>query len=128
MSCTNKSNLNKTFIIEAVDGESTLSACTSFSSNKLKSCSGDTEVLLTTGSIVINGDLIPNDANTLSIGTPTMRFRELNSVSGTTSVWAATNRVITPNLDLGVDLNNNDRVINADNSIIQDDILNGGGY
>ena len=64
----------------------------------------------------------------VQLGTPTRRWREVNTVSGTSTVWTSTNRVITPNLDLGLDSQSNSRIITANNSIIQDDCLDAGDY
>lgn len=132
MNCTNNtSNINKTFIIEpqAVTGDTpTLTACTAIYTNKVISCSGDTEIHLTSGSTVFNTYLVPITPDTVSVGTPARRFRELNSVSGTTSVWVATTRVETPALHLGSDSSGNTRTITANNSVIQDDILFGGTF
>lgn len=132
MSCTNNSsNINKTFIIEPLSvtgGAPTLTACTVVYTNKVESCSGNTEILLTSGATVFNTDLVPVSGDTLSVGTPSRRFRELNSVSGTTTIWSATTRVSTPNLDLGVDSSGNTRIITANNSILQNDCLIGGTY
>ena len=60
--------------------------------------------------------------------TPSFRFRNINTISGTSTVWTSTDRVITPNLDLGLDSSGNTRTITANNSIIQDDCLLGGTY
>ena len=132
MSCANSSgNINKTFIIEplSVTGDaSTVTACTVVYTNKVESCSGDTEILLTQGSAQFNTDITPTTDGNGAVGTPTRRFRELNSISGNTSVWVAQQRVETPNLYLGVDTSGNSRTITADNSIIQDDCLLGGTY
>jgi hypothetical protein len=132
MSCTNNtSNINKTFIIEpqAVTGDTpTLTACTAIYTNQVISCSGDTVIQLTSGATVFNTDLVPVNTDTISVGTPTRRFRELNSLSGTTTVWVATTSVETPELRLGVDSSGNTRTITANNSIIQDDCLLGGTY
>jgi hypothetical protein len=72
---------------------------------------------------------------TYDAGTPTKRFRSLNSYSGKTTVWEVgsqtrltTNTVETKTLDLGQDLSGNTRQITANNSIIQDDILYGGTF
>jgi hypothetical protein len=129
MSCnTNSSTINKTFIIESIESTDILSACTSFYANNIISCSGDTEILLTSGATIFNTDLVPITPDTISVGRPTRRFRELNTVSGTTSVWTVTTRVNTPELNLGLDSSGNTRIITANNSIIQDDILFGGGF
>lgn len=81
----------------------------------------------TTG-ITIYNDLIPNTDNTNYLGIPLKRFREINTVSGTTTLWSATTRVYTPEVDLGLDGLGNSRVITANNSIIQNDVLNGGTF
>lgn len=133
MSCTNQSgSINKTFIIESPDVISgttpVFSACTVLYTNKVESCSGDTEVLLTSGATVFNTDLVPVNPDTVSVGQPTRRFRELNAVSGSVSVWSATTRVHTPELHLGLDSSGNTRTITADNSVIQNDCLYGGTY
>jgi hypothetical protein len=128
MSCNNNQTINKTFIIESVDSSDIMSACTSFHTNKIISCSGDTEILLTSGSTIFNTDLVPITDNNISVGQPNRRFREINIVSGSTSVWTVTTSVNTPALNLGLDLSGNTRIITADNSIIQNDILFGGGY
>ena len=132
MSCTNNtSNINKTFIIEPLSttgGSPTLTACTVVYTNKVESCSGDTEILLTSGATIFNTDLVPVSDATVAVGQPLRRFRELNAVSGTTTVWVATTRVETPELRLGLDSSGNTRTITANNSIIQNDCLFGGTY
>jgi hypothetical protein len=70
----------------------------------------------------------PDIDDYVQLGTPVKRWREVNTVSGTSTVWTSTNRVITPNLDLGLDSLSNSRIITANNSIIQDDCLDAGGY
>jgi len=84
--------------------------------------------VLGTGSTIFNTNLIPTTDDTLSVGTPTFRFREVNTYSGNTTIWVVQNRVETPELHLGLDSSGNTRTITANNSIIQDDILNGGGF
>ena len=56
------------------------------------------------------------------------RFRNINTVSGTSSVWTSTYSVNTPNLNLGLDSSGITRTITANNSIIQDDVLLGGTF
>lgn len=85
----------------------------------LHSCSGE---------ISLFNDITPNNDDTINLGTQLKRFRDINTVSGTTSYWTSTVKVITPELDLGNDSLGNPRIINADNSIIQNDILNGGNF
>lgn len=124
--------INKIFIIEPISftgGTPTISACTSVYTNEIASCSGDTEILLTSGATVFNTNLVPVNDGTLSVGVSgTRRFREINSISGTTSVWVAQTRVEAPILSLGLDSSGNTRQITADNSIVEDDILFGGDY
>ena len=76
--------------------------------------------------ITLHGDIIPVIDNTINLGTPIKRFRDINTVSGTTSVWTATTKIYTPELDLGLDNLGNQRTITANSSVIQNDTLNGG--
>ena len=78
--------------------------------------------------ITLHSDIIPVTDNTINLGTPIKRFRDINTVSGTTTVWAATTRVYTPELDLGLDSLGNQRTITANNSVIENDTLNGGSF
>lgn len=78
--------------------------------------------------ITLHGDIIPVTDDTINLGTPLKRFRDINTVSGTTTVWTATTRVYTPELDLGLDGLGNQRTITANNSVIQNDTLNGGTF
>lgn len=73
-------------------------------------------------------DVVPTSDNLINFGSPTRRFRNVNTVSGSSTVWASTEVIYTPSLNLGADLNGEERLINAENSIIQDDILLGGTY
>jgi hypothetical protein len=75
-----------------------------------------------------NGNILPIVDNTVNLGSPIRRFRDVNTVSGTSTVWTSTNQVITPNLNLGLDGLGNQRTITADNSILQNDVLLGGSY
>ena len=77
---------------------------------------------------VYSTEVLPTSDNLISVGSPSRRFRNINTVSGTSTVWTATGIIYTPILNLGVDLSGNTREITADNSIIQDDVLNGGDY
>lgn len=149
MSCiSNSSDINQTFIIEPLSitgGSPTLSACTALFSNEIISCSGDTEIILSTGNIIFNGNLytdndltasninvgssiLPKQDNVVNIGTPLKRFRDINVYSGITSVWSATTVVYSPILDLGFDSMGNHRILTADSSVLDSDILLGGGY
>jgi hypothetical protein len=78
--------------------------------------------------VTINNDFLPVTDNTINLGTPVKRYRDINTVSGTTTIWSATTRVYTPELDLGLDSNSESRVMNANNSVLQNDILNGGSF
>lgn len=75
-----------------------------------------------------NPTIQPVSDDTVNLGTTTKRFRDINTISGTSTVWTSTNVVNTPNLNLGLDSDNNSRIITADNSVIQDDIINGGTF
>ncbi len=78
--------------------------------------------------VTIHSDITPVSDGTINLGTPIKRYRDINTVSGTTTVWSATTIIYTPDLDLGLDGDGNSRIINANNSIIQNDLLNGGIY
>lgn len=78
--------------------------------------------------ITLHGDITPVTDNTINLGTPIKRFREINTVSGTTTVWSATTKIYTPELDLGLDSLGNQRTITANNSVIQNDELHGGTF
>ncbi len=106
----------------------TISACTSVQTNKLVSCSGDTQISLSSGQTIFNTTLNPNLDAAIDVGTSLKRFRDINTVSGTSTVWSSTIKVSTPTLDLGNDSLGNSRQITANNSIIQDDTLLGGTY
>jgi len=95
-----------------------LSACTGVYTSNLYGCSP----------ITIHDDLLPLNDGGSDLGTPVKRFRDVNTISGTSTVWTSTNKIITPELNLGLDRSGNTRTITAYNSIIQDDILNGGHY
>lgn len=130
MTCKNSSqNINKTFIIEPTpfSASTVISPCGGVNTNEINSCSGDTRIDLAQGEIRINNDLIPDNPS-VSVGSETKRFRELNAISGSVSVWSATTRTHTPALHLGQDSSGNTRTITADNSIIQNDILIGGTF
>ena len=132
MSCSNNSSsINQMFIIEPmlITGDTpVVSACTAIYTNTIISCSGDAEIILGTGQTIFNTSIIPLLDATIDIGIPLQRFRDVNTVSGTSSVWTSTISVTTPLLDLGLDSSGNTRQITADNSIVQDDFLNGGVY
>lgn len=125
------SDINETFIIEALGDSAVftaITACTEVVTNLVVSCSGDSKIQLSSGETIFNTSITPVTDSTIDIGTPIKRFRNINTVSGTSTVWEATIRVKTPTLDLGEDSDGNNREINADNSIIQDDTLLGGSY
>jgi len=132
MSCSsNSSNINQTFIIEPMfitGGTPVVSACTAVYTNSIISCSGDAEIILSSGQTIFNASIIPLLDSVIDLGVPLQRFRNINTVSGTSSIWSSTISVTTPLLDLGLDTLGNPRQITADNSIIQDDFLNGGDY
>lgn len=124
------SDINETFIIEPenLSGSTIVSACTAVFTNSVISCSGDSQINLYSGLTEFNTNIIPNEDNTIDVGSPVKRFRNINTVSGTSTVWTSTIKVTTPTLDLGNDSQGNLRQITANNSIIQDDSLLGGTY
>ena len=127
----NPPNINETFIIEPLEMTGTtgpvISACTAVYTNRLSSCDGDATIFLNTGVIESNSSIIPLIDAANDLGTNLLRFRNINTVSGNSTVWI-TQKIITPVIDLGLDSLGNNRVITANNSIIQDDDINGGTY
>lgn len=131
MSCQgNSSDINQTFIIEplAITSSTIVSACTAVYTDNIISCSGDSEIILSSGATYFNTDILPVVDATIGLGLPGNRFRVVNSVSGLSTYWTATTSVTTAMLDLGNDTDGNLRQITANNSIIQNDTLLGGTY
>lgn len=109
--CGNNGEIIKTYVVES-------DLCI-INTDELNSCS-------LTG-ITLTDSILPS-GSTINLGTPSRRFRDVNTISGTSTIWTSTDKVITPTLDLGLDLSGNTRQITANNSIIQDDILWGGEF
>lgn len=120
-------SLNKTFIISSAQVTPVL-PCTAYTTNLIFSCDGSKTFTFSGNTITPYKDIIPQNDGEINIGSPVRRFRDINTISGTSTVWTSTNQVVTPNLNLGFDSQGNLRVITANNSIIQQDILNGGNY
>lgn len=123
--CSNKGIINTTFIIDGLPDDNN---CNGIDTNKVISCSGNTSIELSTNEILINGNLLPKSDNTINIGSENKRFRNINTINGKSTVWESTTKIITPELDLGKDSDNNIRIITADNSILKNDVINGGNY
>jgi hypothetical protein len=123
----------KYFVVEPSTGGSTTGATGNFYvcsgttfTDVIDPCS--TGVTINSNFSVYQNATLPTSDGTKDLGSPVRRFRDINTISGTSTVWTSTDRVITPNLDLGLDGLGNPRIITADNSVIQNDILNGGSY
>lgn len=116
-----------TLILTKNDGQSIFST---FTGNTSGDCITDLYVsnIFGCSPITIHQDLEPVTDNFINLGTPSKRYRDINTVSGTSTTWTSTTNVITPNLMLGLDSSGNTRTITANNSIIQDDCLLGGTY
>ena len=101
-----------------------------FTGNTSGSCINDLFISNLHGCSVItlHNDINPNVDNVIELGTPLRRFRNINTVSGVSTYWTADISISTPNLDLGLDSLSNSRIITANNSVIQNDTLNGGTY
>jgi hypothetical protein len=123
--CSNKGIINTTFIIDGLPDDNN---CNGIDTNKVISCSGNTSIDLSTNEILINGDLLPKYDDIINIGSENKRFRTINTVNGKSTVWVSTTKITTPELDLGEDSDNNIRIITADNSILKNDVINGGNY
>ena len=128
---TNPSNINQTFIIEPLavtGGTPVISACTAVYTDAIIICSGNSQILMSSGETVFNTNIVPTTDSSIDIGDPIRRFRNINTVSGVSTVWTSTTSVTTAMLDLGLDSSGNTRQITANNSIIQNDILDGDTY
>jgi hypothetical protein len=121
-------SLNETFIFDSIIDEGSISACEGILTNTIINCESGSTIFLNFESIETKEDVKPITDNVYDLGKKLKRFREINSVSGFTSVWVADEKIITPELVLGSDLEGTIRKITANNSIIQDDILIGGEY
>jgi hypothetical protein len=136
MSSCDNSNIRQNYIVANINEFDTISACTGVWTSNIYGCSPITvhddlnlvEDITISGETFVNGDITPLVSDITNIGTSLKRFRDINTISGTSTVWTSTIQVITPNLNLGLDSLNNQRTITANNSIIQDDILYGGDY
>jgi len=78
--------------------------------------------------ITIASDIVPPSDGLISVGRPIRRFREVNTVSGMTTIWASSVRVVTPEVTLGYDSMGELRILTANSSILQNDLINGGSY
>jgi hypothetical protein len=128
----NTSDINQTFIIEpfVTTGDTTpiISACTAVYSNRLISCDDNGTTIFLSDNVEVSKSIVPLIDAMNDLGIPSLRFRDINTVSGTSSVWNSTDKIITPEIHLGLDSQGNNRVITADSSIIQNDDINGGVY
>lgn len=91
----NPPNITETFIIESTELTPTITACTGVYTNELISCDSDTNISLTLDDILINKSLLPKIDATIDAGTPTFRFREINSVISNLNTINATGGTIT---------------------------------
>ncbi len=102
--------------------------CGGVYTNQIISCDGDAVIQLSTGETIFNTSIIPDVDVNIDIGSQLKRFREINTYSGSSTYWTASTSLTTSMVDLGVDSMGNNRQITADNSLIQNDVLNGGSY
>ena len=124
MSSCDNSNIRQNYIVTNTNEFDTFTACTGVWTSNIYGCSPIT----IQDQLILKGDTSPNSDNTINLGSTLNRFRDINTVSGTSSVWTSTIKVITPSIDLGLDSNNESRIINSNNSIMQNDFLLGGSY
>jgi len=125
------SDINETFVIESSSDSPVftgVTACTQVVTNLVVSCSGDSQIHLSSGETIFNTNIVSTNDAVIDLGTSIKRFRDINTVSGTSSFWTSTIKITTPTLDLGLDSQGNLRQITANNSIVQDDTLLGGTY
>ena len=90
----NPPNITETFIIESTELTPTITACTGVYTNEIISCESDTSILLTPDELIINKSILPEVDATIDAGTPTFRFREINSVTSNLNTLNATGGTI----------------------------------
>lgn len=133
MSCINNfSNINETFIIEPVfltGNSTTWSACTGLYTNMVISCDSALYMQFDSSlsAITSNANLVPSQDNVYSLGSPTKRYRQINTMSGSSTFWAITN-LSAGTINLGNDLSGNPRIITPDTIILNQDLLSSGFY
>jgi hypothetical protein len=84
--------------------------------------------LIVLSGITLTGNIIPSSDGQSDIGSPIKRFRDINTISGTSTIWSATTKIYTPEVDLGLDSLGNSRIITPDSSVLNNDILSGGTF
>ena len=132
-------DITKIFIVEPTSG--VVGSLTASSINVVGDLVVDGDIInCGTGSTIVNiieacddaitiaSDIVPPSDGLISVGRPIRRFREVNTVSGMTTIWAASTRVVTPEVSLGYDSMGELRILTANSSILQNDLLNGGSY
>lgn len=129
------SDVTKIYIVEPLSNGivNALTAHTLTVTGNIYNCGVDSVAFFNTisacsTSINVGSDLIPIIDSTINLGSPARRFRSINTVSGTSTVWSFMETIYTPSVNLGFDLSGNTRILTAENAIIQDDILIGGFY
>jgi hypothetical protein len=85
-------------------------------------------IINTVTGLTTSGNINPVTDNNVDMGSSLIRFRDINTVNGHSTVWTSTTSVTTASLELGLDSSYNYIIITANNSIIQDDLLNNGTY
>lgn len=120
--------MNKIFIIDDCGIIPTPSGNTCpIMANIIEACDSDNSIILNTSETIINKTITPSNSF-VNLGNNLKRFREINTYSGNSTVWISTEKIITPEINLGLDSMSNNRIITADSSILIHDILNGGDY
>ena len=127
----NLPNINETFIIDVEQTTGSTDTCQIYVST-VQSCSGDTAIELTINDIEINADINPISDNSINLGSSVKRFREINTISGSSTFWNSTNSNITnlttSQIDMGYDVGGDHRIITSNNSVLAYDLLNCGNY
>lgn len=82
--------------------------------------------------ITSTGNIVPELDNSINLGTILKRFSEIHTVNGKSTYWQSNTisatTVSATTVNLGLDNNNNIRILNAENSILKNDCLEGGNY
>ncbi len=72
-------SINETFIIESlsISGNPTFSACTALYSDNIISCTGNAEIILSTGQTIFNTSILPFIDNTIDLGSISNKFANI---------------------------------------------------
>lgn len=94
------SRTTKQDVVDFVFNDTVQRLYSGITTNQIDSYSGNSTIELSTDETLINQSLIPKVDNQIDVGTSIKRFRNINTVSGSTTYWTSTVEVQTGQLNL----------------------------